>query len=504
MVIESLLDAAHRFPDKPAALDPFRQLTYNQLTTLAKAIRRLILKETDCQRVGIMLPGTAAGLATLLGTLWAGRTAVPLNFLLQGRELALIIQDAGIDLIISTTHFSATLDTLPIRTLYIEQSGLPRRYLWEKLRRTPDPPSVSPEDLAAIVYTSGSTGQPKGVCLTHNNFRSNTQSAIRHLQLQPESHLLGVLPPFHVFGLTILGFLPVALGATVTYIPRFSAQAVYDAIKAEPAISLLMAVPSMYAAIGRLKSLQPEKFQRLALAVSGGEPLPRKIYDLILQKTGIRLMEGYGMTETSPVISCDLPSAHRVGTVGVPLPGVELQVRDEAGQPLPISETGELYVRGPLVMKGYYNRPDDTRAVIDKDGWLRTGDIVQIADDGHIAITGRSKDIIIVGGENVYPREVEAVLEQHPGVQEAAVVGQTDAMRGEVVVGFVISSGSGEVTETELRSFCRDHLAGFKVPRQILIRGDLPRGPSGKILKRELKSSLGNGNTAPDQTAGES
>lgn len=490
MVIESLLDATHRHAGKLAVKDPFHQLTYNQLTTLAKAIRRLVLKETDCPRVGVMLPGTAAGMATLLGTLWAGRTVIPLNFLLQTRELKAIVQNAGIDFIISTTHFAPTLEGVPARILFIEQSGLKRRYLWEKLRRTPDPPPAAPDDVAAIVYSSGSTGQPKGVCLTHANFEFNGRAAIQHLQLGPDNHILGVLPPFHVFGLTILNFLPVILGATVSFIPRFSAQAVYETLAADPSISLFLAVPSMYAAIARLKSLEASKCQRLKLAVSGGEPLPRKIYDHVLERTGIRLMEGYGMTETSPVISCDLPSRHRVGTVGLPLPGVEIRVRDEAGVPLPGNTKGELYVRGPLVMKGYYNRPEETRAVVDKDGWMRTGDIVEVTDDGHITITGRCKDIIIVGGENVYPREVETVLEQHPAVREAAVIGQPDSTRGEVIIAFVIPNGSAEVSETDLRAFCRDHLAGFKVPRQIIVQEDLPRGPSGKILKRELRSGL--------------
>jgi len=490
MVMESLLDAAGRFPAKTAVIDPFRHLTYSQLTTLAKAMRRLVLKETDCQRVGVLLPGTAAGMGTILGVIWAGRTVIPLNFLLQARELTSIIEDADIDLIIGTKHFESILSALPIRTLYIEQLGLPRRYLWEKLRRTPGPPPVPPDEPAAIVYTSGSTGRPKGVCLTHANLSSNGRAAIQHFQIGPEHHLLGVLPPFHVFGLTILNLVPILLGATVTFIPRFSAQAVYETIAADPGISLLLAVPSMYAAISRLKSIDASRWRGVRIAVSGGEPLPRKIYDLMLEKTGIRLMEGYGMTEASPVISCDLPSVHRAGTVGLPLPGVEVQVRNENGQALPNSQTGELYVRGPSVMKGYYNRPEETTAVLDKDGWLRTGDIVQIADDGHITITGRSKDIIIVGGENVYPREIEAVLEQHPAVQESAVVGQIDSMRGEVVVGFVILNEGAEVTEADLRAFCRDHLAGFKVPRTILFRDNLPRAPSGKILKRELMASL--------------
>ena len=207
------------------------------------------------------------------------------------------------------------------------------------------------------------------------------------------------------------------------------------------------------------------------------------------ERTGVRLMEGYGLTETSPVISCDMPSTHRVGTVGQPLPGVQTQVRDQTGQPLSAGQEGELFVRGPLVMKGYFHRPDETAAVIDADGWFRTGDIIRI-DAGYISITGRAKDLIIVGGENVYPREVESVLEQHPAVADAAVVGREDGSRGEVVVGFVSLHEGADATGDRLRHFCRDQLAGYKVPRQIHVRPDLPRGPTGKVLKRQLKALL--------------
>ncbi len=495
MLVEHLLQAARRFPNKPAANDPTRRLTYAQLTTLARVIRRLVLKQTRCSRLGMMLPGSAGGLGTILGSLWAGKTIVPLSFLMPPRELAAVVADARIDLVITTRYFKSLVTGLPVRCLYLERLNLKRRFLWEKLRPTPEPPAVSPEDLAAIVYTSGTTGEPKGVCLTYRNLLSNSTAAIEHMRLAPEHHLLGIIPPFHAFGLTVLNFIPIVLGATITYIPRFSPPETCRAIMTRD-ISLVIAVPSMYAAIARLKSLDRSKFQHVRLAVSGGEPLPRTVYDRMYERTGLRLMEGYGMTETSPVISCDMPWSHRVGTVGSPLPGVQTQVRNEAGQPIKPGQTdgpgrqGELFVRGPLVMKGYFHRAAETAAVIDADGWFRTGDIVRIDGDGRISITGRAKDLIIVGGENVFPREVESVLESHPAVADAAVIGREDGSRGEVVVGFVTLHDGAAATADKLRSFCRNQLAGYKVPRQIHIHPDLPRGPTGKIVKRQLKSLL--------------
>ena len=487
MLVECLLESAGRFPAKVATRDATRELTYAQLTTFAQAMRRLIRQATDSERVGVMLPASVAGVGTAMGALWAGKTFVPLNFLLPACELAAVIADAHIDLVLSTEHFESQLAALPVHTLYLERLPLRRHYLRAKLTRPPEPPRTSPDDLAAIVYTSGSTAQPKGVCLSHHNFLSNCRAAIEHLQLSADDHVLGTIPPFHVFGLTATPFLPIVLGAAITYVPRFSPQAVYKAIH-DSDISLILAIPSMYAAVARLKKLDPDKFASVKLAVSGAEPLSRRVYDAVLERTGMNLIEGYGLTETSPIVSANQPWAHRVGTVGRPLPGVEVQVRDTSGQPLDHGQEGELCVRGPLVMQGYFNRPAETAAVIDEDGWLRTGDIVRVDGDGFISITGRAKDMMIVGGENVFPREVEAVLEQHPAVAEAAAIGRPDPSRGEVVIAFVMLEEDAVARPDDLRVFCRDRLAGYKIPREVFIVDDLPRGPTGKILKRELKA----------------
>ena len=489
MFIQYLLDSARSRPKQLAVRDPTRTFTCAELATFARVIRRIVLRETACERVGIMLPGSAAGLGTLLGVMWAGKTAVPLNFLLQPPELAGVIKDARIDLILATRQLASQLAGTSVRVLYLGQLPLTRSYVLEKFRRAPEPPPVSSEDLAAIVYTSGSTGEPRGVCLSYGNLLSNCKAAIEHFRLNSNHHLLGVLPSFHVFGLTTVTLLPLVLGAPVTYIPRFSPQAAHQ-VAATGDISVIMAVPSMYAAIARLKSIQPGDFARIQLAVSGGEPLPATLYDEVLLKTGMNLLEGYGMTETAPVISANQPWAQRVGSVGHPLPGVEVQVRDATGSVLPAGRTGELCVRGPGVMQGYFNRPADTAAAIDRDGWLRTGDIVQIDAEGFITITGRAKEMMIVAGENVYPREVESALEQHPAVREAAVLGKRDPNRGEAVVAYVILQDNHAATPNDLRAFCRERLASHKVPREVHIVQDFPRGPTGKVLKRQLKTRI--------------
>ena len=489
MLVECFLETVRRHPGKIAARDATRQLTYAQLATFARVIRRLVCKETRCQRVGAMLPASSAGLGTILGCLWAGKTVVPLNFLISSAELTTIINNAEIDLIIATQHFEPLLADIPIRTVYLERCSLKRRYLFEKLRRPPSVPTVSADDLAAIVYTSGSTGQPRGACLSHGNFLFNTRAAIEHFQLKPDHHLLCMLPPFHVFGLMTGIFLPAILGVTATYLPRFSPQVVYKLI-GESDISVILAIPSMFAAIARLKNLDRSRFAKIALAICGGEPLPPRVFEETHARTGLKLIEGYGMTETSPVIAANQPWANRPGTVGRPLAGIEIDVRNTDGKSVAPGEEGELYVRGPLVMQGYFRQPKQTADILQNDGWLRTGDIVRIDEEGFIAITGRAKEMMIVGGENVFPREVENVLEQHPNVAEAAVFGKNDSSRGEVVIACVKLKEQADTTPDELRAFCRDRLAGFKTPRQIHLMPDLPRGPTGKILKRALKSEL--------------
>lgn len=478
MILEPVLETASRQPDKPAVGDPTLRLTYGQLVRLAGAYREVVCEGTGLDRVGLLLPSGAVTAAALLGGLWAGKTVVPLNFLLPPAELGAVLADAGLDLIITTEAFRERVGSLPQRLVFVEQvrpggAG-----------RLPDPPPVGPDDVAVILYTSGTSGLPKGVMLTYGNLRSNSDACIAHARMDPEQRLLGVLPVFHSFGLTALTVVPLVLGATTYYLPRFQATGVLEAIRRE-GISIFMAVPSMYGALLRVREARGEDLGSLYLAIAGGEPLPLPLYEAFRERFGVAIMEGYGMTETGPVVSINMPWAHRPGTVGRPIPGTEVRIA-EAGE----DGVGEILVRGPGVMKGYYNRPEETAAVLERDGWLHTGDLGAV-EDGFVRICGRAKELIIVGGDNVYPAEVENVLLSHPAVGEAAVVGRSHPVRGEVVVAYVILREGQQASETELREFCRDRLAGYKVPREIIVAEDLPRGPTGKILKRALMAGGG-------------
>ncbi len=489
MLLSGFLDTAARFANRPAIRDIQRELTYRQLAVLSAAMKRLIEGQTQRPHIGILLPSTAGFVASFYGGLWARKTIVPLNFLLQPRELQKIVEDAGLDLILTCEYFEELVRQLPARGLVLERAGLPWRYLTSRVLPFPREPRTSPDDLAVLLYTSGTTGEPRGVCLTQNNLYTNAISSISHTRMNPEQRFLGVLPLFHTFGLTTVLICPTILGATVYYQARFQPAEVIRAIS-EHRISIMMAIASMFGALARAKTATPEAFRSIELPVSGGEPLPRTVYDDFHRRLGVTILEGYGLTETSPVVSINLPWANKPGTIGTPIPDVEVAAMDDAGRPVPTDTQGEICVRGPNVMRGYYNRPEETAAVLSADGWLRTGDLGAVDADGFARITGRKKDMIIVGGENVFPREIETVLDQHPAVAESSVIGVPDESRGEVVVAFVVPHEDAEVTPIELREFCRDHLAGYKVPRQVIIDKDLPRGPTGKVSKRLLRERV--------------
>lgn len=485
MLIDALLAAGERGGGRPAVADPTRELSFGNLIRLAAVLRRQVERATARPHVGIMLPAGGGFAATFYGVLWAGRVPVPLNFLLQADELRAVVHDAELDTVFTIRHFAEPVATLPVRAVFLEDLSLRREMVWQRLRKTPPPPRVQRDDTAVLLYTSGTSGLPKGVCQTYGNLAHDVAACIAHARLSAGHRFLGVLPPFHSFGLTTLLLVPVALGASVFYLPRFQPAGVLEAIRTRR-ISVVLLVASMYGALLNAKGGGREDLAALSFAVSGGEALPDAVFERFGERFGVRIVQGYGMTEAAPVVSLDLPWSLRPGTVGRALPGVTVTAEDDAGRPLPPGQEGELVVRGPIVMKGYYRREAETRAVLAADGGYRTGDLGRLDADGYLTITGRKKELIIVGGENVYPREVETVLSGHPAVREAAVVGRRDAARGEVVAAFVTLRAGATATELELREFCRERLAGYKVPRRVVIADDLPRGPTGKILKRRL------------------
>lgn len=446
-------------------------------------------KYTDGPRVGIMLPASTAFPPMLFGTLWAGRVAVPLNFLLQADELVRVVKDADIDVIFTIGHFRELVSQLPARAIYLEELGLKWKVVWAKFKRFTPPPKVSRDDTAVMLYTSGTTADPKGVELTYGNLHSNCIDAIASLGIGEGHSFLNILPPFHVFGLMANVLVPVTLRAPVYALPRFNPVHAVRTV-ADHRTSILLAIPSMYAAMLRSKSAKPDAFQSIFLAFSGGEPLPDSVRLAFAERFGVTLRQGYGLTETSPIVSACSTKCHKDGTVGKPIRHVEVQIRDADGRPLDIDADGEIFVKGPNVMKGYFRKPDETRKVLDAQGWFTTGDIGRFDAEGFLSITGRAKDMLIIGGENVYAREIEAVLEQHPAVLQAAVIGVPDGLRGESAVAFIIPREGAAPTAEELRVFTKEKLAGYKVPKRVEVRTDLPAGPTGKILKRKLRELL--------------
>ncbi len=486
MLVDGLLQARERAGAGLAVADGHTALSYRQLTALAAVLRTLVLRESNCDRVGILLPASCLFPAALFGVLWAKRSAIPLNFLLNPDELARVVRDADIDLVLTVRHFSELSSQLGVRVIALDDLPLKRKLIVQSFRSLPPAPTVDANDTAVILYTSGTTAEPKGVELSYGNLFSNATDAIASLEIDPNQTFLNILPPFHVFGLLANVLVPVMLAAPVHAQPRFSPIAVVRAV-AENKITVLLAIPSMFAAILRVKHADPATFREIYLAISGGEPLPESVRRGFEERFGVILRQGYGLTETSPVLAAGSVHQWRDGSVGRPIRNVEIQIRDAEGNTLSGGNDGEIFVRGPSIMKGYFRRPEETRRVLSLEGWFDTGDIGRIDADGYLSITGRAKEMLIIGGENVFPREIEAVLETHDAVLQAAVIGVPDELRGEAPIAFVLPRPGTSATESELRAHAKRSLAGYKVPRRVIVREDLPTGPTGKLLKRKLK-----------------
>lgn len=464
-----------------------------------------IAARSKTQNVAIMLPTTGAFPIAALAAWMLGKTVVPLNYLLKPEELRFILEDCGADTVVTVGPMLEYLQTAH-KDERVDAEGVPE---WlrgtgvlrlDKLDYTSVPEFRLPalardEDLALLLYTSGTSGKPKGVMLTHGNVTANIEQIVEWVGFTHREVLAGVLPQFHTFGLTALTLLPLTVGCKVVYTARFIPAKIVKLIR-EHGATALIAIPSMYNALLHVKDAGPEDLKSLKYTVSGGEPLPGAVFEGFRERFGITLNEGYGLTETAPVSNWCRPHEFRLRSVGRALPRISERIVDiETGQDLPPGRDGEVRIKGPNVMRGYYRRPAETAAVFDDRGYFRTGDIGRMDEDGHLYITGRLKEMIIVGGENVFPREIEEVLNRHPSVKDSGVVGMMDGIRGELPVAYVEmreDPNGPEGTklpfdEKELLRWCRENLAGYKVPRHIRALPALPRNPTGKVLRRELK-----------------
>jgi long-chain acyl-CoA synthetase len=489
MLFEPLFANAGRRPQDVAIVDDRGQTTYQQLATMSAGLSMLLAAQTTRPRVGLLLPSSAGFVASFYATLLAGKSAVPINFLLGDREIAHIVADSGIDTVIAIPQLAPRVKDLPVKVIDLAE-------LAGKMASAPPPPTSAgalpklpqpnPEDEAVLLYTSGTSGLPKGVVLTYNNFQSDVNASIKHVGLLSSHVFLGVIPMFHSFGIMAMMLAPMQLGAKIVYLARFSPVGVLQAIR-QHKVSIMMGVPSMYGAMLRLKDAKPEDFAEMYALISGAEPLPETIREAFLRRFGKPIFEGYGLTETSPAVNFNTPGDHRPGSVGKSIPNAEVKITDENGNAVPVGETGEVWLKGPMIMKGYWNLPQETAAALTPDGYFKTGDLGKLDADGFLYITGRKKDMIIVAGEKAFPREIEDVLMRHPAVAEAAVVGKKDASRGEVVFAFVTAREGQTLKIDELKDYCRQQgLPQWKIPREIQVVEDLPRSPTGKILKREL------------------
>jgi long-chain acyl-CoA synthetase len=452
----------------------------------ARLAREFSVRSGD--RVGLWLKNCPEFVPAYFGILLAGGVGVPINNFLKPDEAGHILNDAGVDILITGMAMSESLPKLKalrpsLRVVLVED--------FAQATAVPDfpPPPCGDNALAILIYTSGTTGRPKGAMLSHANLLHNVASCRTVLGAHSEDRFVVLLPMFHSFMMTVGVLLPLLTGSSIVLVRSLHPPKNVIAEMLHRRATILPAVPQFFRT---LAAAGAEQGLCLRVCISGGAPLPLEILREFNTRMPLPLIEGYGLSEASPVVSLNpLAGPQKAGSIGLPIPGVEVSVQGGSGQPLPPGETGEICVRGGNVMLGYWNQPQETGQTL-VNGWLRTGDIGHCDADGYFFITDRKKDMLLVNGINVYPREIEEILHQFPGVQEAAVVGMPDARRGEQPLAFVAAKEGTTLEEKALLGFIRERLADYKVPRRVHFLPALPRNATGKILKTELRQRAAN------------
>jgi long-chain acyl-CoA synthetase len=463
------------------------EISYAALLAQSKAVAarlqtRFGLKPGD--RVALWVKNCPEFVPAVFGVLTAGGVVVPINNFLKPAEVSYILNDAGANVLITDPELAAHFETLKTARPALEILPVEEFPALNPSSILHSPSSCTGKDLAALLYTSGTTGHPKGAMLTHGNFLHNVASCLAALEVREDERVVVALPQFHSFMFTVGTLLPMLCGCGILLLKTLHPfKSVLEEI-ARRRGTILPAVPSFYRAL-----LAVPEFGRLPLrlCISGGAPLPVEVFNEFTKKFPFPLREGYGPTESSPVATVNpIHGINKPGSIGKPIPKVELSIQDEAGQKLPVGKIGEICIRGGNVMLGYWNQPEETAKVL-RDGWLLTGDVGCCDADGYYFITDRKKDMLLVNGINVYPREIEEVIYQFPGVKEAAVVGLPDPRKGEQPVAFVAAMEGQTLDEKMLLQFIRGKLADYKVPKRVVVMPALPRNATGKILKTALR-----------------
>ncbi|MGA0597437.1 AMP-binding protein [Enterovirga sp. CN4-39] len=523
-------ESVSRYPERPALESFGKRLTYGELGARAGAVASWLQIQGIGRgdRVAIMLPNVMAYTPILFGTLMAGATVVNVNPLYTPRELAFQLKDAGVRVLFVLENFGATVEAVrgevALERVVVVTPGdllglkgtivnLVSRHVKrsvpafrldngisfaEVLRqgaaRPPDQIEVRSEDIAFLQYTGGTTGIAKGATLTHRNVAANVMQCEAWMRAgglgRSAEIAVTALPLYHIFALTACCLVMVRMGSCLLLIanPR-DLNGFVKTLRTRP-FTVMSGVNTLYNALARHPEIRKVDFSKLHFCVSGGMATQAAVAKAWKELTGRPIVEGYGLSETSPVVTVnrlDIPEF--TGTIGYPLPSTEVSVRNAAGRPVPLGEPGELCVRGPQVMRGYWSRPDETAKAMTPDGFFRTGDVATLGPDGALKIVDRMKDMVLVSGFNVYPNEVEDVIAAHPGVAEVAVIGLSEASSGEVVAAYIVKADPA-LTEEDVKDWCRERLTGYKRPRLIQFRASLPKSNVGKVLRRVLKDEV--------------
>ncbi|PLT33811.1 fatty acid--CoA ligase family protein [Bacillus sp. V5-8f] len=509
---QQLHETAAKLAGKPAYYFMDQETTYGELdgavTKFADGLHKLGISKGD--HVALLLGNSPHFIIGMYGALRAGATVIPVNPIYTPDEIGFILNNGDVKAVIALDLLVPLLEKMnPVLTSVENfiicqtqqddsEMDISKLSIFPKMKSFTDVvatgdlsftgPIVDDDDTALILYTSGTTGKPKGAMLTHKNLYSNAKDVSDYLRITGDDRVITALPMFHVFCLTVALNAPLINGGTLLIVPKFSPAEVFRLAKKYEA-TVFAGVPTMYNFLYQYPEGNPEDLKSLRLSISGGAALPVALLNDFEKKFNVRVSEGYGLSEASPVTCFNpLDRLRKPGSIGTSIQNVENKVVNELGEEAPVGQVGELIVRGPNVMKGYYKLPEETAAVL-KDGWLYTGDLARVDDEGYFYIVDRKKEMIIVGGYNVYPREVEEVLFAHPDIVEAAVIGVPDPNQGEVVQCFVVKKNES-LTEEELIAYCAEHLAKYKVPKSVEFLEELPKNTTGKILRRSLKAQV--------------
>ena len=503
-------ETAMNYAAKPAYYFMNQSCTYAELegaiTKFASGLQKLGVKQGD--HIALLLGNSPHFVISLYGALRLGVTVIPVNPIYTADEIGYILNNGDVKAVIALDMAIPLVEKMHTFLPKIEhyifcetdpnsrgESKFESLSASSKMKSFAEVvtsgeitfmgPELKDDDTAIILYTSGTTGKPKGAMLTHKNLYSNAKDVGQYLKMNSDDKVVTVLPMFHVFCLTVALNAPLLSGATLLIAPKFSPREIFELIKENQA-TVFAGVPTMYNFLFQNPDGKTEDLKSLRLCISGGASLPVALLKNFEQKFNVVVSEGYGLSEASPVTCFNpLDRPRKPGSIGTSILRVENKIFNELGEEVPVGEVGELVVRGPNVMKGYYQMPEETTAAI-RNGWLHTGDLARMDEDGYFYIVDRKKDLILVGGYNVYPREVEEVIYNHSDVVEVAVLGVPDPNLGEAVKAYVVSKNP-QLTAEQLLVYCSQHLAKYKVPSSIEFIEELPKNTTGKILRRALK-----------------